>query len=72
MTLDELHHAFHSTHAAHSSHAAHAAHPSATHAVVVVVVAAWSSSDFLGNFGDEGFGGEQQGGDAGRVLQSGT
>src|SRR5947209_11599211 len=58
-----LHHPFHASHAAHSSHATH---PS--HAVVVVVVAAFVFF-LLGNLGDEGFGGEQQRGDARRVLQ---
>src|SRR4029453_4264370 len=56
-----LHHSFHATHAAHTTHAAHA--------VVVVVVAAFVFL-LLGNLGDEGFGGKQQGGDAGPVLQS--
>src|SRR5207237_5886830 len=49
-----LHHSFHATHATHSS----------AHSVVVVVVAAFVFLLF-GNLGDEGFGGEQEGGNAG-------
>ena len=59
-----LHHAAHATHAAHSSHAAHAA----AHAVVVVMAAVVILL-FLGQIGDERFGSEKQGRDAGCILQ---
>src|SRR5262245_36276278 len=63
-----LHHAGHAAHSAHASHAAaHAAH--STHAFVTVVVMVAARFLFLGNVGDNGFGGQEQASDAGAVLQ---
>src|SRR4051812_47074889 len=58
-----LHHSFHASHTAHATHSSHA-----SHAVVVVVMSAFVFL-LLGNLSDEGFGGEQQRGDADGVLQ---
>ena len=66
----DLHHAAHATHAAHASHAAHAAH--ATHAAAAVVVVMVVLLALLGDVGDDRFGGQQQAGDAGAVLQGGA
>src|SRR5690606_19342647 len=63
-----LHHARH-PHAAHASHTTHSSH--ATHIVVVVVVV-MVVLFVLGFFHDDGIGGHQQAGHAGRVLQGRT
>src|SRR4051794_10875955 len=64
-SLSLLHHA-HAAHATHTAHAAHAAHP--THAVIVVVIVVVVLL-LLGDVGHAPLGGQQQGGDAGAVLQ---
>src|SRR5258708_3299502 len=56
----------HVTHTAHPSHASHATHASAVVVVVVVLLL------LLGDVGDQPFGGEQQAGHAGAVLQRGA
>src|SRR5262249_13342507 len=58
-------HATHAAHTTHTSHATHATH--ATHAVVFVVVHLFLG--LLRHVRNERFGGEQQAGDAGAVLQ---
>src|SRR5271166_3349084 len=60
-------HATHTAHATHSSHAAtHSSH-AATHSVVVVVAAILLV--LFRQVGNDGFGGQQQTGDTGPVLQ---